>query len=154
MEFGSVTKRTRQLDDIAEALPHRASLLSHLFLKHTTLGVSRTEIGVLSATSEQPQRITDLAAAEGVTQPAITLIVNRLAARGWVVREADPSDGRAVLVAPTDAGQRAFNDIRAEYRALTHEEMATLDDESVEVLARAIDVLDDVIERLRAEREP
>jgi DNA-binding MarR family transcriptional regulator len=87
MEFGSVTKRTRQLDDIAEALPRRASLLSHLFLKHTTLGVSRTEIGVLSAASEQPQRITDLAAAEGVTQPAITLIVNRMRrAAGWSVK--------------------------------------------------------------------
>jgi DNA-binding MarR family transcriptional regulator len=151
MEFGSVVKRTRQLDDIAEALPRRASLLSHLFLKHTTLGVSRTEIGVLQAASERPQRITDLAAAEGVTQPAITLIVNRMAARGWVVREADPSDGRAVHVVLTDAGQQAFDDIRAEYRALMHEEMATLDDEAVEVLARAIDVLDDLIERLRTE---
>jgi hypothetical protein len=29
--------------------------------------------------------------------------------------------------------------------------MATLDDEAVEVLARAIDVLDDLIERLRTE---
>jgi DNA-binding MarR family transcriptional regulator len=70
-----------------------------------------------------------------------------------VVREADPSDGRAVHVVLTEAGQRAFDDIRAEYRALMHEEMATLDDEAVEVLAGAIDVLDEVIERLRTERE-
>ncbi len=152
MEFGRTPQRSRQLDDIAEALPRRASLLAHLFLKHTTLGVSRTEIGVLQAVSERTQRITDLAAAEGVTQPAITLVVNRMAARGWVVREADPSDGRAVLVVLTDEGREAFDRIRAEYRALMHEEMATLDDESVEVLARAIDVLDELVERL-TERE-
>jgi DNA-binding MarR family transcriptional regulator len=152
MEFGRAPQRSRQLDDIAEALPRRAALLAHLFLKHTTLCVSRTEIGVLQAVSERPQRITDLAAAEGVTQPAITLVVNRMAARDWVVRQADPSDRRAVLVVLTDAGREAFNQIRAEYRALMHEEMATLDDESVEILARAVDVLDELVERL-TERE-
>jgi DNA-binding MarR family transcriptional regulator len=52
----------------------------------------------------------------------------------------------------TEAGREAFDNIRAEYRALMHEEMATLDDESVEVLARATDVLDELIERL-TERE-
>jgi DNA-binding MarR family transcriptional regulator len=152
MEFGRTPQRSRHLDDIAEGLPRRAALLSHLFLKHTTLGVSRTEIGVLQAASERPQRITDLAAAEGVTQPAITLVVNRMAARGWVVRVADPGDRRAVLVVLTEAGHAAFDRIRAEYRALMHEEMATLDDESVEVLARAIDVLAELVERL-TERE-
>ncbi|MDE3129799.1 MAG: MarR family transcriptional regulator [Acidobacteriota bacterium] len=153
MEFETTPQRTRQLDDLAEALPRRAALLAHLFLKHTTLGVSRTDIGVLHAASERPQRITDLAAAEGVTQPAITLVVNRLARRGWVTRQPDASDGRAVLVALTEAGCTAYDEIRAEYRALMHEEMATLDDEAVEVLGRAIDVLDELIERL-TEREP
>jgi DNA-binding MarR family transcriptional regulator len=152
MEFGRAPLRSRQLDDIAEALPRRAALLSHLFLKHTALGVSRTEIGVMQAASERAQRITDLAAAEGVTQPAITLVVNRLVERGWVVREADPSDRRAVLVVLTQAGCEAFDRIRSEYRALMHEEMATLDDDSVEVLARAVDVLDELVGRL-TERE-
>jgi DNA-binding MarR family transcriptional regulator len=152
MEFEGTPTRTRQLDDLAEALPRRATLLAHLFLKHTTLNVSRTEIGVLQAVAERPQRITDLAAAEGVTQPAITLVVNRMAARGWVVREHDPTDRRAVLVVLTDAGDEAFQQIRAEYRALMHEEMASLDDESIEILARAVDVLDELVERL-TERE-
>ena len=148
MEFEETPRRIRQLDDIAEALPRRAALLSHLFLKHTTLGVSRTDIGVLRAAAEQPQRITDLAAAEGVTQPAITLVVNRLARRGWVLRRPDASDGRAVLVELTEAGRRAYDELRAEYRALLHEEMGTLDDEAVATLGRAIDVLDELIERL------
>lgn len=148
MESEGTPQRTRQLDDIAEALPRRAALLAHLFVKHTTLSVSRTDIGVLRAAAERPQRITDLAAAEGVTQPAITLVVNRLARRGWVTRQPDASDGRAVLVELTEAGRAAYDGLRAEYRALMHEEMATLDDESVEVLGRAIDVLDELIERL------
>ena len=152
MEFGRTLSRAQHLDDIAEALPRRAALLSRLFLRHTALDVSRTEIGVLQAASERHQRISDLAAGEGVSQPATTLVVNRLAERGWVIRQDDPTDGRVVLVEITDAGHDAFNNIRAQYRALLHEEMASLDDESVEVLARAVEVLDELIERL-TERE-
>jgi DNA-binding MarR family transcriptional regulator len=153
MEFEGTPIRSRHLDDIAEALPHRAALLSRLFLKRANLGVSRTEIGVLSASAEQPQRITELAALEGVTQPAISLVVNRLVERGWVIRGSDPCDRRAVLVTLTEDGQRAWSGIRAEYRALLHEEVATLDDEAVGTLARAVDVLDGLIGRLM-EREP
>ncbi len=141
--------RFRQVDDIAEELPQRATTLARLFLTRTSLGISRTEAGVLRAVSTKPQRITDLAAGEGVTQPAITLLVNRLQQRGWVARSADPADRRAVLVTLTPLGREVFDRMRAEYRALLHEEMATLRDEDVETLARAIDVLDALIVRLQ-----
>ena len=39
--------------------------------------------------------------------------------------------------------------LRAEYRALVHEEMAVLPDADVETLARAIDVLDALIAGLQ-----
>lgn len=147
-EFEVAPGRSRRLDEIAEGLPQRAAVLSRLFLTQTTIDVSRTEIGVLRAVSQRPQRITELAAGEGVTQPAITRVVNRLAERGWVTRGSDPRDGRAVMVQLTPAGVAAFERLRSEYRALVHEEMATLDDDDVETLARAIDVLDELIERL------
>ncbi len=126
----------------------RTSQLSRLFLQRSSLNLSRTEIGVLRATSEAPQRITDLAAGEGVTQPAITLLVNRLAQRGWLTRQPDPDDGRAVRVTATKSGRDAFNHARAEYRAFFHEKMASLGDEEVQILASAIDVLDQLVERL------
>ena len=141
--------RTRQLDDISEALPQRTTTLARLFLAQTSISISRTEAGVLRSISLRPQRVTDLAAAEGVTQPAITLLVNRLENRGWVCRAPDPEDRRAVLVEMTTAGREVFERIRAEYRALLHEEMATLDDHDVDTLARAIDVLDLLIQRLQ-----
>ena len=95
-----------------------------------------------------PRRITELAAEERVTQPAITLLVNRLEERGWVKRIADPSDGRAVLVSLTPVGEEVFEQLRAEYRALLHEEMAMLDDGEVETLAAAVEILDKLIARL------
>ena len=149
MEFTAGIARDRHLDEIAEALPLRAATLSRLFLTRTSVAVSRTEVGVLYELSEQPRRITELAAREAVTQPAITLLVNRLEDRGWVRRGSDPLDGRAVLVEITPRGRETIERLRAEYRALLHEDMAALDDDDIETLARAVEILDRLIDRLK-----
>jgi DNA-binding MarR family transcriptional regulator len=124
------------------------SALSRLFLTRTSVQISRVEAGVLSALSSRSRRITELAAREGVTQPAITQLVDRLQARGWVKRGTDPADGRVVLVTLTAPGREVLERLRGEYRALLHEEMATLADCDVRTLARAIEILDGLIERL------
>ena len=152
MDASSIDLRSTQLDEIAEALPQRSSALSRLFLTRTTVCVSRTEVGVLRNLRAGPRRITELAAEERVTQPAITLLVNRLEERGWVQRVPDPSDRRAVLVSLTPDGEAVFERLRAEYRVLLHEEMASLDDEEVATLASAVEILDKLIARL-TERE-
>jgi DNA-binding MarR family transcriptional regulator len=153
MQTSDPIVRGRQLDEIAEALPQRVSTLLRLFLSRANVPVSRTEAAVLQTLEGGPERIGELARQEGVTQPAITLLVNRLERRGWVTREADPGDGRVVLVAMTPAGSDVFAGVRSQYRALLHEEMATLEDADVDTLARAIDILDGLITQLRG-REP
>ena len=52
-----------------------------------------------------PRRITDLAAFEGVTQPAMTVLVRVMEESGLVERRGDPSDKRVTLVWLTDAGK-------------------------------------------------
>jgi DNA-binding MarR family transcriptional regulator len=148
MTPAEITPRAQHLDDIAEALPQRASALSQIFLTRSSVGVSRTEVGVLRRLACGPRRISALAAEERVTQPAITLLVNRLEERGWVLRTADPADGRAVLVTLTPAGDDALTRLRAEYRELLHEEMAELNDHQVRTLADAVQILDGLIDRL------
>ena len=51
-----------------------------------------------------PRRITDLAVIEGVTQPAMTVLVRVLEQSGLVERRGDPADKRVALVAVTEAG--------------------------------------------------
>ena len=142
--------RSRQLEEIAEALPQRAAALSQLFLTRSSVCMSRTEIGVLRRLVSGPRRITELATDESVSQPGITLLINRLAERGWVQRAGDPSDGRAVLVSLSPEGEKAVGALRAEYRTMLHEEMASLDDGQVETLAGAVQILDQLIERLES----
>ena len=143
-------RRAAQLEEIAQGLPQRANTLSKIFLSRSSVSVSRTEVGVLRSLRERPRRITELACEERVTQPAITLLVNRLAERGWVERVSDPSDRRAVLVSLTPTGDEAFTRVKAEYHALLHEEMAALDDHEVQTLAEAVGILDRLIEQLRS----
>jgi len=77
-------------------------------------GLSLTAAGTLIRLQrEGPKRLTELAAAEGVTQPSMTSLVARLSAQGLVRRDDDPSDGRAVVLSLTPAG----TDLLAQRRA-------------------------------------
>ena len=49
-------------------------------------------------------RVSELAELEQLTQPGMTTLINRLEDSGYAVREADPTDGRAVRVTITAAG--------------------------------------------------
>lgn len=144
--------RTGRVNDIAAALPLRVAALNRLFLKRSGVDITRTEASVMAAISGAPRRITELAGHAGVTQPAITLLVNRLQERGWVTRESDPEDRRAVRVALTPAGTDTFRQLQEDYRAQLHQEMDALDDEEIEILARATEIIDLLITRME-ERE-
>nr|WP_078917165.1 MarR family transcriptional regulator [Streptomyces sp. NRRL S-813] len=71
---------------------------------------------------EGPARLTALAVAEGVAQPSMTQLVQRLERRGLVRRVDDPADGRVTLVAVTDAGR----ELLAERRRLRDGRLADL----------------------------
>lgn len=148
MKQPSASARTRQLEEIAEALPQRVASLSQLLLTGGQVCVSRSEIGVLRRLSCGSRRITELAADENLTQPGITLLVNRLQQRGWVNRASDPADGRAVQVALTADGEAALAALRAEYRALLQTALAGLDDGELDTLAAAVQILAQLVEHL------
>jgi DNA-binding MarR family transcriptional regulator len=59
------------------------------------------------------QRLCDLHAPEGVTQPAMTQLVTRLERDGLAERGSDPADGRVVVVSITQAGRAVIERRRA-----------------------------------------
>ena len=86
-------------------------------------GLSLTAAAALTTLERSgPRRLTELAAAEGVSQPAMTQLVGRLEASGLVERSADPEDGRVVRVQLTDAGR----DLVARRRAARGERLSGL----------------------------
>lgn len=88
-----------------------------------------------------PRRITDLAVAEGVTQPAMTALVRAMEKSGLVERRGDASDKRVTLVSLTAAG-RSYVQTRRQagvdaYAGLINE----LADDEVEALTAALPAL-------------
>lgn len=89
-------------------------------------------------------RVGDLARLDRLSQPTATGLVQRLADTGLVVREADPDDARAVRVALTPAGRRALGEARDGVAAAFAPRLARLAATDLDLLARAVAVLDAV----------
>ena len=89
-------------NDVAVALYSLAASV----VRRMPRDISLTAAATLYALERHgPQRLTRLAALEGVTQPSMTSLVTKLVRAGLVERRPDPSDGRGVLVALTDTGE-------------------------------------------------
>lgn len=81
----------------------------------TAGGLSTTASATLNRLGrEGPQRLTDLARAEVVSQPAMTQLITRLERAGLVHRGASADDKRGVLVEATEAGLELAERRRAE----------------------------------------
>ncbi|MCU1473776.1 MarR family transcriptional regulator [Amnibacterium sp.] len=104
--------------------------------------VSATALSLLDRLdSTGPQRITDLAVHEGITQPAMTALVNRLEEHGWAERASDPADGRATRVVLTEAGHERLVRHRADRTRRIAERLAVLDPGDQRALLAALPAL-------------
>jgi DNA-binding MarR family transcriptional regulator len=100
-----------------------------------------------------PRRITDLAASEGVTQPAMTVLVRVMEESGLVERRGDPSDKRVTLACLTGAGASY---VRARRQAGVQAYAGLIDkltDDEVEALVAALPALQHLAELDSEDRE-
>lgn len=92
--------------------------------------------------ADGPTRISDLARLEGVTQPGMTGLVNRLETEKLVRRRPDPTDARAALVEATAAGRDFVAARRAERVRVLSDRMDRLDDADRAAILAALPALD------------
>ena len=97
---------------------------------------------------EGPIRLTALAAKEGVSQPSMTQLIQRLERLGLVARLADPGDGRAALIGVTEHGQALLDDRKRMRRERLRALMATLTPEEESALWLSARVALPVLRRL------
>lgn len=97
---------------------------------------------------EGPMRLTTLAAKEGVSQPSMTQLMQRLERQDLVARFADPEDGRACLIGITPRGQALLDDRRRLRRERLAELMAKLTPEETHSLWLSAEVALPILNRL------
>ncbi|MGW0629160.1 MarR family transcriptional regulator [Streptomyces sp. NPDC002758] len=90
---------------------------------------------------EGPQGVTELARAEGVSQPGMTQLVTRMEHDGLVRRIASTDDRRGVLVEATDAGADLVRQRRAERTGALRELMDRLDPQEQSAVLIALPAL-------------
>ena len=106
-------------------------------------GLSMTAAATLAGLERLgPQRLTLLAAREGVTQPAMTQLISRLEESGLVHREPSPDDGRVVLVAITERGRATLAHRRSARAERLAGIIAQLSPDHRAALAAALPALD------------
>ena len=102
------TSPARDVEAVADGL-HAAAihLLRRLRVEDEALGISAPRLSALSVlVFAGPMRIGELARAEQVEPPTMTRLVVGMERDGYVLRETDPEDARAVRVRATGRGTR------------------------------------------------
>lgn len=101
-----------------------------------------------------PQRLGALATGERVSQPAMTQIVQAFEAAGLVERQPDPADGRATVIAVTDAGRALSLERRARRAATIAAVIQSLDADDADAIARALPALERLADAADAVHPP
>jgi DNA-binding MarR family transcriptional regulator len=132
-----------------------AAELEALLLRLTAVttrreGLSRTAAATLSRLAGSgATRLTDLATAEGVSQPSMSSLVARLVDQGLVQREADPDDARAVRLSLTAGGEALVEERRSARTRRVDAALAELPDDDVVRIADALPALTRLADALR-----
>jgi DNA-binding MarR family transcriptional regulator len=142
--------RGERVEYVAGHLLGHAALLTRLLVRQVRPDVSRTEAGVLNTLTDAPRRITELAELEGLAQPTMTLLVQRLEQRGWVARNRHPDDGRVVLVSLTDAGGTMLEGFRTQVLAVLRNRLEAMADEEIAELEAATETLGSLVDTLQS----
>ena len=95
-----------------------------------------------------PQRVSTMAVYESISQPAMTSAVNRLAEDGLVVRQTDPADARAQLVAMTDTGRELLEQYRQQVADVLQPRLENLTPEDYATIERCVELLDSLTDDL------
>ena len=141
------------IDDLAQQLDDAVVGLRAATLPRA--GLSLTAAATLARLQRSgPARLTELASAEGVSQPSMTALIARLADQGLVHRAADPHDGRAVVLTLTPAGGEVLAHRRAERTRQITGPLAGLSDDDVRRIADALPALIRLADALRRPPAP
>lgn len=126
----------RSIQDLEEAMLHASK----------NLNLSISEIHTLEAVDmagrEAGATISGISEYLDISLPSVTLAINKLEKKGYVMRQKCENDGRVVRVSLTRQGQRANRAHQYFHRSMAHAISAELEDEDKTALLKGVRKLD------------
>jgi DNA-binding MarR family transcriptional regulator len=136
-----VTDEGRDLD-LAGRLAFVVGTITRRLRSHGTVLTPAALSALASIARAGSIRPGDLARAEGTGAPGVTRLLTELEQRGYVAREADPEDGRSILVRTTPAGDDAVIEARHARAAGVARLLDGFDEEELAAVERAVGALE------------
>lgn len=132
-----------EIAELAGTLRFLIARLNRQLRQQDNSGLSPS-LGAALATiaADGPMTLGALAAAEQVSAPTVTKLVDKLVEQSFVTREVDPSDKRICRVQVTPAGRRRLDAIRTRRTAWLAERLSKLPADSLVHFREAVSVLD------------
>ncbi|MFK4790815.1 MarR family winged helix-turn-helix transcriptional regulator [Microbacterium sp. ZW T5_56] len=84
--------------------------------------------------ADMTARLRDVTSRSLISQPSVSRLVDRMAARGLVTKRTDPDDGRGSLITATAEGERRFRILGTRHGTSIAERMSVLTPEEQQVL--------------------
>src|SRR4051794_28663667 len=142
----SVTAERGTAEELAVALREAITRLNRRVRQARPVGdLTFSQLSALTslqlAGALTPRELADI---ERVQPPTMTKIVGKLEDRGLVVRTPHPTDGRQVILAPTEQGRAMYAQFEKARNEWLADQLATLDDEDRAVLLRAAEIMQQV----------
>jgi DNA-binding MarR family transcriptional regulator len=140
------TSPAREVEAVADRL-HSAALhlLRRLRTEDGASGVTPPRLSALSAVvTAGPIGVGALAAAEGVSAPTMSRLVDGLERDGLVARGTDPDDARGVLVRATAKGRRVLSEGRSRRIRILVAGLRPLSTNDLEAVRRGADLIERV----------
>jgi DNA-binding MarR family transcriptional regulator len=145
-----VTDRTDAVEAWEALYRAQVAVLRRLLAEFPDDEVSFTEYDVIFNLYRQPGRalrIRDLNRHLLLSQPSVSRLLDRLAARGLVVKERDASDARGTIAVLTERGAEVFRRVGSQHARSIIARMSVLAPGEQQELARLAD-------KLRADADP
>lgn len=106
--------------------------------------LTQAEYDVLLTVTRAPEmtaRLRDVTANMLISQPSVSRLVEKMAARGLLTKCADPADGRGALLRATEEGASRFRAMATTHARRIAEKMASLNDDELAQLMRLTEKL-------------
>lgn len=118
-------------------------LAFHLRSPAARHGITPTRLAALAALAATgPRRLGDLATQLGITAASMSRLAEILQSAGWVRREPDPDDHRALRLSLTEHGVATLDSLRKEGTSRLTHDILDLTPDQRDALAAALPVLD------------
>ena len=107
------------MEEAGASLLMYAARLNRSVIHDAATGVPAATLRLLSRLDElAPVGVSELAKADGCSQPTISSAVQHLVEKGWAVKAPNPRDARGALVELTDEGARVLDRTRRDNGAV------------------------------------